>query len=67
MTGYRIDREMQQLGTSVCGWRMVLGLTAEQVSERAGISRDTLRKVENGNPTLSVGATLQVLRAIGTL
>lgn len=67
MTGYRIDREMQQLGTSVRGWRMVLGLTAEQVSERAGISRDTLRKVENGNPTLSVGATLQVLRAIGTL
>lgn len=32
---------------------MVLGLTAQQVSERAGITRDTLRKIETGDPTVS--------------
>ena len=41
MTGYRIDRQMTTLGAHVRGWRMVLGLTAQQVSERAGITRDT--------------------------
>lgn len=67
MTGYRISREMEQFGANVQGWRMVLGLTAQQVSERADISRDTLRKIDKGSPTVSLGATMQVLRALGIL
>lgn len=65
--GYKIDRQMQAFGEHVRGWRMVLGLTAQQVSERAGITRDTLRKVESGNPTVSLGNAFQVLRALGVL
>jgi len=55
MSGYRIDRQVMEFGEHVRGWRMVLGLTAQQVSERAGITRDTLRKIA------------QVLRALGIL
>ncbi|MDD7385238.1 MAG: helix-turn-helix transcriptional regulator [Actinomycetaceae bacterium] len=67
MTGYRIDTELAEFGQHIHGWRMVLGVTAEQVSERAGISRDTLRKIENGNATVSARAVAQVLRALGIL
>ena len=67
MTGYRIDRQMTTLGAHVRGWRMVLGLTAQQVSEHAGITRDTLRRIETGHPGVSIGNVAQVLRALGIL
>ena len=46
---------------------MVLGLTAQQVVERADITRDTLRKIESGNPNVSFNSVAQVLRALGLL
>ena len=67
MAGYRIDRELTAFGEHVRGWRMVLGLTAQQVSERAGITRDTLRKIETGDPSAGFGTVAQVLRALGVL
>ena len=67
MSGYRIDRQMKEFGEHVRGWRMVLGLTAQQVSERAGITRDTLRKIEAGNPNVSFNSVTQVLHALGIL
>ncbi|WP_163544774.1 helix-turn-helix domain-containing protein [Occultella kanbiaonis] len=67
MAGYRIDRELAEFGEHVRGWRMVLGLTAQQVAERAGITRDTLRKVESGNAGVGFGNVAQVLRALGVL
>lgn len=67
MNGYRIDRELTEFGQHVRGWRMVLGLTAQQVAERAGITRDTLRKIEAGDPGVGFGNVAQVLRALGVL
>lgn len=67
MVGYKIDRQLAEFGQHVRGWRMVLGLTAQQVSERAGITRDTLRKVEAGDPSAGFGNVAQVLRALGVL
>lgn len=67
MIGYRIDRELREIGASVRGWRMVLGVTAQQVCERANISRDTLRKIEKGDATVSFRNVAQVLRALGLL
>ena len=67
MVGYKIDRQLAEFGEHVRGWRMVLGLTAQQVSERAGITRDTLRKIEAGHPSAGFGNVAQVLRALGVL
>lgn len=67
MAGYRIDREITEFGDHVRGWRMVLGLTAQQVAERAEITRDTLRKIETGDPGVSFRSVAQVLRALGVL
>lgn len=67
MAGYRIDRQIADFGEHVRGWRMILGLTAQQVAERADITRDTLRKIESGNPNVSFSSVAQVLRALGVL
>ena len=39
-------------------------LTSIQIAERAGIDRGTLREVERGNPSVSMGAYFNVLRAL---
>ncbi|MHC1707268.1 MAG: helix-turn-helix domain-containing protein [Bacteroidales bacterium] len=40
-------------------------LTSIQLSERADISRNTLYLIEKGNPGVSIGAVLNVLRVLG--
>lgn len=65
--GYKIDRQLSEWGEHLRGWRMVLGLTAQQVSERAGITRSTLHKIESGDPGVRFGSVAQVLRALGVL
>lgn len=59
MAGYRIDHQITEFGEHVRGWRMVLGLTAQQVAERAGITRDTLRKIETGDPSVISATSLR--------
>lgn len=39
-------------------------LTTLEVSERAGIDRTTLYQIEKGNPRVSIGAHLNVLRVL---
>ncbi|MCW2833257.1 MAG: putative Transcriptional regulator, helix-turn-helix XRE-family [Nocardioides sp.] len=60
-------RAATQIGGYVLTWRKLQGLTAEQVCQRAGISRPTLRKVETGDPTVTLETFLNVLRALGRL
>lgn len=67
MAGYRIDRELTEFGEHIRQWRMVLGVTAQQTIERAGISRATLRKFEKGDASVSFSSVAQVLRALGQL
>lgn len=67
MAGYDVGREARLVGEHLRGWRMVLGLTAEQVSERAGITRDTLRRLETGNPKVGFDVVLRVARALGVI
>jgi predicted transcriptional regulator len=67
MRGYRIETQLTDLGQHLRGWRMVLGLTAQQVAERAGITRATVHKIEVGDPGVRFGSVAQVLRALGTL
>ncbi|KQQ03546.1 MULTISPECIES: helix-turn-helix domain-containing protein [unclassified Rathayibacter] len=62
-----IRRSARDIGDDFAGWRRILGLTAEQVADRADITRDTLRKLEHGDPTVSFSAVLRVARALGVL
>ena len=62
-----VARAAVEMGEDLTAWRKVLGLTAAQVADRAHISRDTLRKIEKGDPGVSFHAVLRVARALGVL
>lgn len=55
------------LGEHVSTWRRLQNLTAAQVAERAGITRGTLRRLEQGEPTVGMDVFLSVARALGQL
>jgi hypothetical protein len=52
---------------TVRGLAKASGPTVAQVSERAGITRNTLRRIETGDPGVGVAAFLSVARALGVL
>lgn len=62
-----VARALRVLGEHVSSWRKLQRLTAAQVAERAGVSRDTLRAVEQGKGTASTENLLRVLRVLGVL
>jgi transcriptional regulator with XRE-family HTH domain len=62
-----VSRTLRVLGAHASNWRKLQGLTAAQVAERAGISRDTLRAIEQGKGTASTENLLRVLRVLGLL
>lgn len=63
----RTIRTAEQVGEHLRTWRLLLGLTAKQVSERAGISLTTLSRLENGDPGINYTTFLEVVRSLGLL
>lgn len=58
-------RVLEQLGENIklaCKRR---GYTQVLISERTGLSRLTIRKIEKGDPTVSIGHYLAVLGVLG--
>ena len=53
------------LGLEVARARRERRWTANDLSERAGISPVTLRKIERGNPTVELGAAFEVATLLG--
>lgn len=66
-TPVRVQRAAADIGTHLTAWRRMQNLTAVQVAERANISRDTLRRLEHGDPGVSLETVLGVVRALGAL
>lgn len=56
---------LTQLGEDIKLARLRRKLSAEQVAERAGISRSTLWQIEKGAPSVAIGIYLQVLFVFG--
>lgn len=60
-------KEMVTLGQRLKDARLRRRFSMETVCSRADISRPTLYKIENGDPTVAIGACVQVLRVLGLL
>ncbi len=55
----------QVLGLEVARARRERRWTAAELAERAGISAVTLRKVEHGDPTVSLGTVFEIATLVG--
>jgi transcriptional regulator with XRE-family HTH domain len=53
------------LGHLVASERRLQRRTAADLAERAGIARDTLYRVERGDPSVAVGTVLELLVVLG--
>ncbi len=58
-------RILKSLGENIKFARLRRKLSANQVSERANISRKTLYEIERGSESVSIGNYLQVLLILG--
>jgi transcriptional regulator with XRE-family HTH domain len=56
----------RRIGEHLTTWRKLRQLTAAQVADRAGISRHTVMRLENGDG-VSMENLLRVARALGVL
>ena len=63
----RTGRAAVKIGGQLRAWRKLLGLTAEQVAQRANVSRPALRRLENGELGVTLETLLNVARALGQL
>ncbi|WP_344032117.1 helix-turn-helix transcriptional regulator [Paeniglutamicibacter psychrophenolicus] len=64
-TSPKTRRTAATIGDQLTTWRKLQGLTAQQVADRARISRTTLRKIEHGSLGVGFEAFLDVARALG--
>ena len=58
---------LEQMGEQIKLARLRRHLSAELVSERAGISRSTLWSIEKGSPSVAIGAYAAALHALNNL
>lgn len=61
----KTEKILSQMGEQIKLARLRRGLSANMVSERAGISRATLWQVEKGSPSVAIGIYAAVLLALG--
>ncbi len=59
------QKVLEHLGENIRLARKRRGLTTIQVSERAGLDRKTLYRIEKGDSKVSIGAYFNVLRVLG--
>jgi transcriptional regulator with XRE-family HTH domain len=60
-----LQRLLAGLGENIRLARLRRKFSAALVSERAGISRNTLRAIEHGDPNVTFGAYVNVLLCLG--
>ncbi|HMN47011.1 MAG TPA: helix-turn-helix domain-containing protein [Povalibacter sp.] len=61
----RLQRELSGLGLRLRQARLRRAYAAETIAQRAGITRKTLGRVEQGDPAVSIGIYARVLQALG--
>ncbi|WP_420386361.1 helix-turn-helix domain-containing protein [Roseivirga sp.] len=61
----KLVRILADVGDQIKLARLRRKLSAEQVAERAAISRSTLVRIEKGDAGVSIGNVLNVLRVLG--
>jgi transcriptional regulator with XRE-family HTH domain len=61
----KLEKILFELGENIKLARLRRKLTADQISERAGINRTTLWSIEKGSPNVTMAGYIQVLFVLG--
>jgi len=61
----KTEKLLVKIGSDLKTWRIAQGLTASRVADRAGITRKTLRDIENQPGTVRFENLLAVLAVLG--
>ena len=67
MTNPVVAQAAADIGAHLSLWRRLNGVTAELLAERVGVSRDTIRRMESGDPSVSFGTILATCRVMGIM
>jgi len=62
-----VRRALRDASGHIQAWRKLRGLTQNQLAERAGVDRKTVRRIEAGEGGVSVENVMRVLQALGVL
>jgi len=62
-----VRRALRELADDVAVWRRLRGLTQAQLADRAGVSRDTVTRLERGDSGVSTENLMRILRGLGIL
>lgn len=57
----------KSIGENIATWRKLYGLTAEELADKAGVSRSTISKLENGDSSVNLATFLNVCRCFDSL
>jgi transcriptional regulator with XRE-family HTH domain len=59
------NEALRLLASNIRATRLERGITVQTLSERAGISRDLLHRMERGDPACSIGVVFEVATILG--
>ena len=59
-----LEQPLFAFGKSLARLRVARRLPQAQVAERAGISRNTVSRIENGDPSIAIGQVVRYLQAL---
>jgi DNA-binding XRE family transcriptional regulator len=60
-------RALRAVADDIVVWRKLRGLTQAQVADRAGVSPNTVRRLEDAEGGVALENVLRILRALGVL
>lgn len=64
---FQVQQAGVDIGENLAAWRKLHNLTAQQVAERAGTTRQTVGRLERGDLSVGLDIVLSVARAVGVL
>lgn len=60
---FRTRQAAKDIGQSIRDWRRLQIITSDELADMAGVSRSTLSRLENGDPSVSLATLLNICNA----
>lgn len=62
-----VGKSSATIGEHLATWRRIQGITSAELASRASVSRETISRIEHGDPSVGFGKVLSVCRVLGIM